>query len=93
MRPLVVASALLLVSVSAFGQQRSELTLPPGGNGRSQRAEVSQWIGLVKIPIVSGRGVGREDGAMSRRVAVISESMARRYFANVERRERLRASS
>src|SRR3954468_8709041 len=33
----------------AFGQVRSELALPP--NGDNQKAEVSQWIGLVKTTI------------------------------------------
>jgi hypothetical protein len=33
----------------AHGQELSELSLPP--NGANERAEVSQWIGLVKITI------------------------------------------
>lgn len=45
---------LLLLSLCAtaqfvHGQVRSELSLPP--SGRNQRAEVSQWIGLVKLTI------------------------------------------
>ena len=49
------------------GQELSELSLPPGGNGVSQRAEVSQWIGPVKVtigyhsPNVHGRGADRTD--------------------------------
>ncbi len=49
----------------ACGQELSELSLPPGGNGVSQRAEVSQWIGLAKVtigyhsPNVHGRGTDR----------------------------------
>lgn len=48
---------------SAYSQRLSELTLPP--DGRNQRAEVSQWIGLVKVtiayhsPNVHGRGTDR----------------------------------
>jgi len=46
--------ALVLLSLCAMarsvdGQVQSELSLPP--NGKNQRAEVSQWIGLVKITI------------------------------------------
>lgn len=37
------------VSVTAAAQVASEITLPP--NGDNQRAEVSQWIGLVKVTI------------------------------------------
>jgi tetratricopeptide (TPR) repeat protein len=46
-------------------QELSELSLPPGGNGVSQRAEVSQWIGLVQVtigyhsPSIHGRGTDR----------------------------------
>ena len=34
---------------AAVGQELSELTMPP--NGLNQKAEVSQWIGPVKITI------------------------------------------
>jgi tetratricopeptide (TPR) repeat protein len=37
------------ISKPATAQERSELALPP--NGDNQKAEVSQWIGLVKISI------------------------------------------
>ena len=61
-----VAAALARGRIAA-GQELSELTLPPGGNGVSQRAEVSQWIGPVKVtigyhsPNVHGRGADRTD--------------------------------
>lgn len=50
----VVARSLLVIAAFAFaraaaGQIQSELTLPPNGN--NQRAEVSQWIGLVKVTV------------------------------------------
>lgn len=32
---------------SAHAQTRSEIAIPP--NGDNERAEVSQWVGLVKI--------------------------------------------
>ncbi|HEX3702014.1 MAG TPA: DUF2911 domain-containing protein, partial [Vicinamibacterales bacterium] len=47
---LIVGIVCLAGSI-AFSQELSELSLPPGGNGVSQRAEVSQWIGLVKVSI------------------------------------------
>jgi hypothetical protein len=43
---------LLLVCIpfrSAWSQVHSELAIPPNGN--NERAEVSQWIGLVKVTI------------------------------------------
>ena len=44
------AAALLVgLSVAAFGQEWSELSTPP--NGDNEKAEVSQWIGPVKISI------------------------------------------
>src|SRR4051794_10294147 len=39
----------LAVAVHAGAQELSELSLPP--NGMNQRAEVSQWIGLVKVTV------------------------------------------
>ena len=46
---ILALAALLTITQLADGQIRSEITLPP--NGRNERAEVSQWIGLVKITI------------------------------------------
>jgi tetratricopeptide (TPR) repeat protein len=40
---------LLLTIFSTLAQQSSEITAPPDGD--NQKAEVSQWIGLVKISI------------------------------------------
>lgn len=50
----LVAAAIVVTCVAvspARGQQVLGLTLPPGGNGRSPRAEVSEWIGPVKVTI------------------------------------------
>ena len=51
MKKICTAIALLGFGFlsQARGQVLSELTLPP--NGANERAEVSQWIGLVKITI------------------------------------------
>jgi len=44
-----ISVCLLVTAVDARAQQLSELSLPP--NGMNQKAEVSQWIGLVKVTI------------------------------------------
>jgi len=51
MRWLAILSAAVvaLPNATARAQDRSELTTPP--NGDNQKAEVSQWIGLVKVTI------------------------------------------
>ena len=53
MRSLLLATVSLVASVApaanAVAQERAELTMPP--NGDNQKAEVSQWIGLVKVTI------------------------------------------
>src|SRR6185369_11979272 len=46
---LLIPFIICAIVSPAFGQVHSELALPP--NGDNQRAEVSQWIGLVKITI------------------------------------------
>jgi len=45
----VAAILGLLFAIPAGAQELSELSLPP--NGMNQQAEVSQWIGLVKVTI------------------------------------------
>ena len=44
-----VAMTMAITAGSLGAQERSELTMPPDGN--NQRAEVSQWIGLVHVTI------------------------------------------
>jgi len=44
-----VAVGLLLTAVTLHAQELSELPLPP--NGMNPKAEVSQWIGLVRVTI------------------------------------------
>src|SRR5262249_38960007 len=51
-RPLVfstLAALILFPSAGVRAQELSELAQPP--NGMNQKAEVSQWIGLVKVTI------------------------------------------
>ncbi len=45
------------------------------------RVVMPDFFETMGIPIRAGRGVTRDDGAGARRVAVISETMAERYFA------------
>jgi tetratricopeptide (TPR) repeat protein len=45
----LVAILFLLFSITSSGQETSELSTPP--NGDNEHAEVSQWIGPVKISI------------------------------------------
>src|SRR5512135_1948961 len=64
-RTFLPAAVVALALRPASGQELSELSLPPGGNGISQRSEVAQWIGPVKVsiaygsPNVHGRGSDR----------------------------------
>ncbi len=68
MRRTIVTTAFgigVLSAAATIAQQQSGLTMPAGGNGVSQRAEVSQWVGPVQIridyhsPAVHRRGVDR----------------------------------
>lgn len=49
MKYAFVGLLLMGLSVASFSQESSELSFPP--NGDNERAEVSQWIGPVKISI------------------------------------------
>ncbi len=46
---IAIIVAIVLTSLLAFTQETSELSIPP--NGDAERAEVSQWIGPVRISI------------------------------------------
>lgn len=48
-RAFILATVLAVCAAPVYAQQLSELSLPP--NGDNQRAEVSQWIGPVKVTI------------------------------------------
>ena len=49
MRYALKAVMLLILPVAVFSQESSELSTPP--NGDNERAEVSQWIGPVRVSI------------------------------------------
>jgi predicted permease len=42
-----------------------------------------RYLDVMKMPVLMGRGFSASDNSASRRVAVINETMARRYFAGV----------
>jgi hypothetical protein len=46
---LLLCAALSLPLEAAWAQVHSELAIQP--NGDNERAEISQWIGLVKVTI------------------------------------------
>ncbi|HKW09046.1 MAG TPA: DUF2911 domain-containing protein [Gemmatimonadaceae bacterium] len=48
-RALIMSALLSTFAAGARAQIHSELALPPNGN--NQRAEISQWIGLVRVTI------------------------------------------
>jgi tetratricopeptide (TPR) repeat protein len=67
-RIVMLLAAALIAGAAArpvSAQELSELSLPAGGNGASQRARVSQWIGPVEVtidyhsPAVHFRGADR----------------------------------
>ena len=48
--PTIAAALIIALPLHAvYGQNRSEIAIPP--NGGNQQAEVSQWIGLVKVTV------------------------------------------
>lgn len=49
MKALLATFAFLLLATASFCQELAEIPLPP--NGDAEKAEVSQWIGLVRISI------------------------------------------
>ena len=55
-----------------------------GDNNRSVRHNIvgADFFAAMGIPLVNGRGFGPQDTKSAQRVAVISESMARRFFPN-----------
>lgn len=48
---IATVCAILAVASAAAAQEQPGLRMPDGGNGASQRSEVTQWVGLVKISI------------------------------------------
>jgi predicted permease len=55
---------------------------PRDDNSSSWDRVTSGYFDVIGTPIVKGRGISEEDTAASRRVAVISEAFARKFFRN-----------
>jgi predicted permease len=59
-----------------------------GGQGRTMRDYVwvqqvrSNFLDTIGIPILAGRGLTEQDDARSQKVAVINQTMARKYFGD-----------
>ncbi len=77
-----------VVAGAAFGAVRLEIPgvpeTPASAPSAVARAVMPGYFETLRIPILRGRGIGREDSASSRRVAVVSELMARRHFPDVD---------
>jgi putative ABC transport system permease protein len=77
-----------IVAGAAFGNLR--LNIPGSVDSAAsapsaiQRAVMPGYFETLGIPIVKGRGILKDDTSTSRRVAAISESMARRYFPGID---------
>lgn len=76
------------VQGGVFGAVRLSLPGTPDDQASApsavSRVVMADFFETMGIPIVSGRAVTADDTATSHRVAVISESLARRYFAGVD---------
>ncbi len=51
-------------------------------HGASDEAVSEDYFKTVGVPILSGRGFSRDDVAAARRVMVVNQAFARRYFTN-----------
>jgi putative ABC transport system permease protein len=72
----------------AFGAARLALPHAPEDGAAAPsaipRAVLPDYFETMGIPVRQGRGITADDKAGGRRVAVISDSMARRYFAGLD---------
>lgn len=57
--------------------------LPPGKSNSADYATVSpEYFRVMRIPLLRGRFFSEQDSPSSRKVAIIGETLARRYFPN-----------
>ena len=86
--PGVVAASLAASGPFSGSRNRGDFSidgyLPAGDEPMVTLKDwvTSDYFRTVGLAITQGRGFGPEDSASSRRVSVISEAFARRYFAN-----------
>jgi putative ABC transport system permease protein len=61
---------------------------PPATDGESPRAYLSiaspGYFDAMRIPLIDGRSLDARDGAEAKRVAVISDALARRYWTDAD---------
>ncbi len=83
-----VESASLAIDLPLSGMRIQDHVLVDGYDPAPGERMVMRWNGVdtgyfetLGVPIVQGRGFTRQDREDSRRVAVINEAMARRYWA------------
>jgi predicted permease len=70
------------------GSESGDAIIVPGFAASNTRDRVAMedyvgadYFGLVGIPILAGRGIEAQDTAAATRVAVVNESMAKRFFS------------
>jgi predicted permease len=85
--PAVISASLSLYTAQQ-GNNWGEDVFFPGkaedldSNGTSWDRVSAHYFETIGTPVVRGRGIDERDTAGSRRVAVINEAFARKYFAN-----------
>lgn len=71
-------------SFAAFEQQMSALAASGRTGDANFRVASSGYFGAMGIPLLRGRLFQESDGATSQHVAVVSQSLARKYWPNEE---------
>ena len=87
--PGVASAALCLYSPQSNGGWGAGVWVdghpppaPKDDNSASWNRVTARYFGVLGNPIVRGRSFGDQDTAASRRVAIINEAFARKFFAN-----------
>jgi predicted permease len=83
--PGVRAASFALSVFNGGGWSTNNISIPGRTRSPNDRGVVlnivgAQYLDVVRMPILAGRGLSERDTASSRRVAVINEAMARTYF-------------
>jgi putative ABC transport system permease protein len=78
--PVIAGAAFGAVRIEIPGLAETAASAPSA----VVRVVMPRYFQTLGMSVLKGRDIARADTAQSRRVAVISESMARRYFADAE---------
>ena len=84
--PGIDAAAIVLSLPYGDGERIRQLTIEglPADNGEQRSVQVetisADYFSLMRIPLLEGRALGDRDGPEAPPVAVVSESLARRYW-------------